>query len=154
MSSDTTERGPDVFLGGSCNPTTWRADIAIPVLGRAGVSFYNPQTEDWSPELVQAEARAKAAAGTCLFVIDAQTRAIASMLEAAELIGDGRDVALVVQDMPDGTEVDSTVITGRELKDLNRARAYLRDIADRHQVAVHPDVTAACLVLAGRYGRS
>jgi len=32
----------DVFLGGSCNPTTWRKDLAIPYLQDAGVSFFNP----------------------------------------------------------------------------------------------------------------
>ena len=33
---------PEVFLGGSCNPTTWRADVAIPALNKLGISFYNP----------------------------------------------------------------------------------------------------------------
>lgn len=33
---------PEVFLGGSCNPTTWRADVAIPTLDRLGISFFNP----------------------------------------------------------------------------------------------------------------
>lgn len=32
----------EVFLGGSCNPTTWRADIAIPALTKLGISYYNP----------------------------------------------------------------------------------------------------------------
>lgn len=32
----------DVFLGGSCNPTTWRKDLAVPYLQEAGLSFYNP----------------------------------------------------------------------------------------------------------------
>lgn len=32
----------EVFLGGSCNPTTWRADTAIPELQKHGISFYNP----------------------------------------------------------------------------------------------------------------
>jgi len=32
----------DVFLGGSCNPTTWRKDLAVPFLQEVGVSFYNP----------------------------------------------------------------------------------------------------------------
>ena len=31
-----------VFLGGSCNPTSWRADIAIPFLKENGITFYNP----------------------------------------------------------------------------------------------------------------
>lgn len=33
---------PEVFLGGSCNPTTWRADVAIPLLNQLNISFYNP----------------------------------------------------------------------------------------------------------------
>lgn len=37
-----TPGAPEVFLGGSCNPTTWRADVAIPALDRLGISFYNP----------------------------------------------------------------------------------------------------------------
>ena len=31
-----------VFLGGSCNPTVWRKEIAIPNLEKAGVTFFNP----------------------------------------------------------------------------------------------------------------
>ena len=31
-----------VFLGGSCNPTTWRHDVAIPFLKQHGITFYNP----------------------------------------------------------------------------------------------------------------
>jgi hypothetical protein len=47
----------ELFLGGSCNPTTWRADIAIPLLEQAGVSYYNPQVDNWYRELVEIEAR-------------------------------------------------------------------------------------------------
>ena len=36
----------EVFLGGSCNPTTWRADVAIPELQKLGISFYNPVRYD------------------------------------------------------------------------------------------------------------
>lgn len=32
----------EVFLGGSCNPTTWRTDTAIPELKKHGITFYNP----------------------------------------------------------------------------------------------------------------
>lgn len=32
----------EVFLGGSCNPTTWRSEIAIPTLQRLGITYYNP----------------------------------------------------------------------------------------------------------------
>lgn len=32
----------EVFLGGSCNPTTWRQDIAIPTLKSLGITYFNP----------------------------------------------------------------------------------------------------------------
>lgn len=121
----------NVFLGGSCNPTTWRFDIAIPRLSQAGVGFYNPQVDDWHEGLVTLEANAKQEADSLLFVIDGQTRAIASMIEATEFIAAGRHVVLVIANIPDGTVIDGQTISGRELKDLNRARTYLRDVAAR-----------------------
>lgn len=124
-----------VFLGGSCNPTTWRKNSAIPVLEANGVSFYNPQVEDWHEGLVQLEADAKAESEILLFVIDKDTRAIASILEATEYTVAGREVFLVVDNMGDGVEVDGEQITGRQLKDLNRARAYLRDLVSRYSNA-------------------
>jgi len=75
---------PYVFLGGSCDPTTWRFDIAVPELSRARIPFFNPQIEDWHPNLIQLEAKAKELCDVLLFVIDSKTRAIASMLEATE----------------------------------------------------------------------
>ena len=33
----------NVFLGGSCNPTTWRVDLAVPFCDEHGISLYNPQ---------------------------------------------------------------------------------------------------------------
>lgn len=121
-----------VFLGGSCNPTNWRMAEVIPQLKFAGVAFYNPQVEDWHDGLVALEAAAKAESQVLLFVIDAQTRAIASILEATEYSVAGRMVILVVDDIKDGTLISNQMITGRELNDLNRARAYLRDIAGRY----------------------
>jgi Nucleoside 2-deoxyribosyltransferase like len=41
-SKESTVEAPEVFLGGSCNPTTWRADVAMPELEKLGISYYNP----------------------------------------------------------------------------------------------------------------
>jgi hypothetical protein len=41
-SEESKVEAPEVFLGGSCNPTTWRADVAMPELDKLGISFYNP----------------------------------------------------------------------------------------------------------------
>ena len=146
-----------VFLGGSCNPTTWRADVAIPALTAAGVALYNPQIADWSEKdafykaqgiaggIVEVEAGAKGDSELLLFVIDGQTRSIASMVEVAEYIASGRDVVLVVNNIPDSTTIGGQVVTGGELKDLNRARAYVLDVAKRHpgNVDVFADVASA-----------
>ena len=37
----------EVFLGGTCGQSTWRKDIAIPHLQRSGITFFNPQQDDW-----------------------------------------------------------------------------------------------------------
>jgi hypothetical protein len=132
-----------LFLGGSCDPTTWRADIAIPLLEKAGVSYYNPQVPVWSPELVTTEATAKDEAEALLFVIAGRTRAIVSMVEATEYMCTGRPVWLVVEDIPNGTVIAGKLITDRELRDLNNAREYLRDVARRNHVDVYSDVETA-----------
>lgn len=41
-SDEAMVEAPEVFLGGSCNPTTWRADVAMPELSKLGISYYNP----------------------------------------------------------------------------------------------------------------
>ena len=133
--------GPSVFLGGSCNPTVWRKEVAVPALEAAGVTFYNPQVDAWSEELA-VEALAKANAAVLLFVIDDKTRAIASMMEATEYICSGRRVVLVVKDCAAGS------FSAGGLKDLNRARSYLRDLAQRHSTPVCASVAEACAVAA------
>ncbi|XP_013166433.1 PREDICTED: uncharacterized protein LOC106116920 [Papilio xuthus] len=87
----------EVFLGGSCNPTTWRSDIAIPMLKKMGITYFNPQVEDWSTELMEVEHRAKCAARALLFVLDSETRAVAASVEAAHLAAAPRDLLLVLR---------------------------------------------------------
>lgn len=169
-----------VFLGGACGPTSWRRDIAIPELGAAKIPFFNPQVEEWSPELVDVEAAKKAEAGTLVFVISERTRSIASMIEAAEHITAGqRHVVPVIRMVPEaaiGREEVSTVaastqdssspvrqarrptaltdltgLTASEQKDLNRGRTYLADIAGRHGVQVFGTVDAAVKHLVQNY---
>lgn len=141
--------GPDgndfVFLGGSCNPTTWRRDVTIPALNQAQVEYYNPQVDFWSEELVQVEAEKKKAASVLLFVIDSQTRAIGSMVEIAEHISAGRRVVLVVNDVTVGTIIGDAKVSVEEAKDLNRARTYLKDLASRHKIRAHSCILEATL---------
>ena len=133
---------PKVFLGGSCNPTTWRKDTAIPLLEAKEITYYNPQVDEWSEELIEIEANAKEEAEILLFVIDNKTRAITSMLEATENIARGRKVLLVI--IPcDEMMISGNKIEGDELKDLTRSRKYLADIATRHKCPVYTSIEDA-----------
>jgi raw len=140
-----------VFLGGSCNPTTWRQDIAIPRLTRAGITFYNPQVDDWHEGLVKLENDAKANAEILLFVIDNVTRAIASIAEAAFCIGKGRKVVLVVQMFSNDEFANNETGNGihiAEMKDLNRGRTYIMDIAKQNDIPVFETVVGAVEYIA------
>lgn len=63
-------------------------DTAIPVLHKSSITYFNPQVDEWYPELIEVEEQAKTAASLLLFVIDNQTRAISSMVEVAYLVGE------------------------------------------------------------------
>ncbi|CAE7504913.1 unnamed protein product, partial [Symbiodinium sp. CCMP2456] len=124
----TDNGGGSVFLGGSCNPTTWRRDTAIPLFEANSVKFYNPQVDDWTPVLVEKEATEKAEAAVLLFVIP-RPAASKVMIEAAELIASGRRIVLVIQKMTEAAD------SSTDMKDCNRGRAYLEDQVARAEQA-------------------
>lgn len=122
-----------------------RRDTAIPILESSGIEYYNPQVDDWNAELVILEGLAKTHSQILVFVIDSETRSIASMIEAAEFITAERDVILIIKDITANTTVNNEIITVAEAKDINRGRAYLADVAHRHlHVGVFINVKDAC----------
>lgn len=116
------------------------------------MSYYNPQMDQWTPDLVNAENDAKDRALVLLFVISNQTRGVASMVEVAELVGCGRDVVLVIQDIPEQAMFNDTEVSVHELRDLNRGRSYLADVAWRHGCPVFQSIEAAVDEVLGRFG--
>lgn len=55
--------------------------------------------EHWGPELIQLENYAKQNAEVLFFVIDNQTRGIASMIEVAFIASTNRNLILVIKDL-------------------------------------------------------
>ncbi|XP_048776733.2 uncharacterized protein LOC125680942 isoform X1 [Ostrea edulis] len=133
-----------VFLGGSCNPTTWRQEAAIPFFKKKGITFYNPQVQTWRPELMEVEAQAKESADLLLFVIDNRTRAVSSMIETAYLTARGRQVIAVMDDY-NATDVyfNRERISARELDDILRGRQILVDLIERNALPVFKDINTA-----------
>lgn len=133
-----------VFLGGACNPTSWRQDVAIPILSQHSISFYNPQRPDWDPQMIEIEDQAKQVADVLFFVVDNKTRSTSSMVEAAYLTGCDCSVFLVVKSYEGpGVEVQGERMSDSEYYDLKKAQLYLTDIVERHGLPVFSDIATA-----------
>ena len=65
------------------------------------------------------------------------------MIEAAHYIGLGRKVVLVIK------QVSIKTFAECEIKDLNRGRTYLHDIADQHNVKVFDSIEPAINYIVG-----
>jgi hypothetical protein len=97
----TSKHEFDVFLGGSCNPTKWRYEQAIPYFESRSISYYNPQVANWTPDLIEVERHAKENALLLFFVIDYNTRSLAAIAEVCYLAALGRKIIVVMNPMPD-----------------------------------------------------
>lgn len=99
----------------------------MPFCEREGINYFNPQVDNWSKPLEKVEAYAKQEAGILLFVIDKETYALASMVEAAEYIGAGREVVLVMHEIQ-----DAGAITNGRTGDREMTGEYTEGIAVNH----------------------
>ena len=146
----------DVFLGGSCNPTTWRKDTVIPYLEKERITYYNPQVDDWYPELIQMEESAKKSSYLKLYLFDSQTRALASLVETAFMASIGWRIVVVLHYLSESNEVEiaGETVTKQEVKDLNRGRSLLCDILEKLGIPVFDNLDEAlkltCDVIQGR----
>ncbi|KAF4524587.1 hypothetical protein B566_EDAN008542 [Ephemera danica] len=134
----------EVFLGGSCNPTTWRTDTAIPVLKRLGITYYNPQVSHWGPELVELEWAAKQQATVLFFVMDNETRSVASLIEAAHSAARQRKLILVIHPYQGpGQELGGETLSQQEFDDLSAGQMVLQDLVERQGIPVFDDIPVA-----------
>lgn len=147
MSTDDhneTISGPEVFLGGSCNPTTWRADIAIPTLNLLGISFYNPQVSEWTPDLLELEHRAKEKARVLFFVMDSQTRSTAGAIEVAHIAGkNSKRLVLVLLPYKPQQQILNETLSADEYMDLSRNQLLLRQLMKRRGLPVLDNIPLA-----------
>jgi hypothetical protein len=148
---ESQQHNYQVFLGGSCNPTTWRHEQAIPYLESRSLSFYNPQVSDWTPDLVEIEHQAKELAPLLFFVIDHDTRALASMVEVCYLAARGRSIIVVMSPIPDKNSTKflqrkSTTIADDDDNDYEnvcQARQTLRQLLHTMNIPVFNHVRPA-----------
>ena len=70
-----------VFLGVTCNESTWRNEL-IPLLEEKGIEYYNPVVENWTPECQEEECRQKEICDIHLFLITKKMKGVFSIAEA------------------------------------------------------------------------
>ena len=100
-----------VFLGGTCNNSSWREEL-IPQLE---IEYYNPVVEDWTPECMEEEIKQRKEADYCLFVITSEMTGVYSI---AEVIDDSnkkprQTVFAFVKDGFTEAQIKSLVQVGR-----------------------------------------
>ena len=71
----------DVYLGGSVG-TPWREQIAIPMLKKSGLTFFNPAVCS-STRLIPIQASAMDNSRILLFVIQSNSRSVSAMSQAS-----------------------------------------------------------------------
>lgn len=70
-----------VFLGGTCNESTWREEL-IPMLK---IDYFNPVVKDWKPENMKEEIKQRE---ICDFVLYVITKEMISVYSIAEVVDD------------------------------------------------------------------
>ncbi len=134
----------DVFLGGSCNPTVWRKDIAIPHFKSRGITFYNPQQSNWVPEMIELEHQAKQTSQLLFFVVNEKTRNVVSMIEISYMAGKKRKLICYLGKYPERNHKISNEAVGRsEWLDLHAGLTVVNDLVERQGIPVFDSIEVA-----------
>ena len=70
-----------VFLGGTCNNSTWRNEL----IKKLKIDYFNPVVDDWTPECQEEEIKQRK---TCDFVLYTITKEMKGVYSIAEVIDD------------------------------------------------------------------
>ena len=70
-----------VFLGGTCNESTWRNEL-IPLLEKVGVEYFNPVVDNWTLECQEEEYHQKEICDIHLYLITKKMKGVFSIAEA------------------------------------------------------------------------
>lgn len=69
-----------VFLGGTCNNSTWRGDL----IRKLKIKYFNPVVDDWDEEAYQRELQEREICDFCLYVITPKMTGVYSIAEVID----------------------------------------------------------------------
>jgi hypothetical protein len=71
---------PKVFLGGTCNGSTWRDKL----ISRLRIDYFNPVVDDWTPECQAEELRQRELCDFCLYTITPRMTGVYAIAEVVD----------------------------------------------------------------------
>lgn len=69
-----------VFLGGTCNESTWRDDL----IKNLEIEYFNPVVDDWTEECYKEELRQREICDFCLYVLTPKMTGVYSIAEVVD----------------------------------------------------------------------
>lgn len=91
------------------------------------------------------ESRDRQNCSLLLYVIDSSSRGLISMVEAAFYIAQGFKIVLCIREIPQGAVIWQDKLGPNAIRDYNRSRKYLSDIATKEKVPIFDDISEAVL---------
>jgi hypothetical protein len=127
-----------IGLFGTCGGSTWR-DQFMAVYDARGISYFNPQVDDWTPEMADIEAQHLVEDEIILFPVTGETAGLGSLAETgfsmfqAMKTNMNRYFVFMVEPECDPARVTDPVLA----KESRRARALVRAHLRKN---THPNV--------------
>lgn len=69
-----------VFLGGTCNGSSWRNEL----IKDLKINYFQPQSNDWTPAMMEEEIKQRAECDFCLYVITPKMTGVYSIAEVVD----------------------------------------------------------------------
>lgn len=69
-----------VFLGGTCNDSTWRDNLTKLLK----IDYFNPVVADWTPECMKEELKQREVCDYCLYIITPEMTGVYSIAEVVD----------------------------------------------------------------------
>lgn len=70
----------EVFLGGTCNGTTWREEL----ISKLKINYFNPIVKDWNKQAQENELKKRETCDYLLYVITPNTKGLYSVAEVVD----------------------------------------------------------------------
>ena len=107
-----------VFLGGTCNESTWRNDL----IKMLKIDYFNPVVDDWTEECYQEELRQREICDYCLYVITPKMTGVYSIAEVVDDSNKSPEKAIFcyLEEEIDFIPDEEYIFTKEQLKSLDK----------------------------------